>query len=207
MTHSPVEAHLSRGNRALMFALLIGCAIASVACEDGGDSDSSATDGGGGGSDGEDGGDHAPGPTGSIDEAALAKCPQSSTLIQTTEWMSCLEGKRLTGVEPFTDLPCELRIGENGTFEYLRDGAVAIAVPDRSTWLNASGNYQNEAISGPRFFLAGIAPDLPAVEGEPRITNVDVSLFAVDSLDDKVEVRYLDAALARQTYNCSVEAL
>ena len=36
---------------------------------------------------------------------------------------------------------------------------------------------------------------------------MDIFLFALESLDDKVEVRYLDAALARQTYNCAVDAL
>lgn len=206
MTYSLVEARHGRGKRALMLALVVGCALASGACDDG-DSDSSATDGGGGGGGGEDGGDNGPGPTGGIDEAALAKCPQSSTLIETSEWLSCLEGKRVAGVEPFTDLPCELRIGANGSFEYLRDGAVAIAVPERGTWLDSSGTYLNNATSGPRFFLASVAPDLPAVEGEPRVTDLNISLFALDSEDDKVEVRYLDAALARQTYNCSVEAL
>ncbi len=175
----------------------------SLGCGDGG-SGASTVDAGGdddtGGSNSEPAGDK-------VDEAVLAKCPQSSTLIQTTEWPSCLEGKRLTGIEPFTNKPCELRIGKNGVFEYLRDDALAIAVPERSTWLGATGNYQNEAISGMRFFLAGLAPDLPAVEGEPRVTNVDISLFDVEGQDDKVEVAYLDAALARQRYNCTVDGI
>lgn len=211
MTHSLVEARHGRGRTALVFALVVGSALVSGACGDG-DSDSSATDGGGGGGSGgenggeDGGGDNGAAPTGTIDEATLAKCPQSSSLIETTEWMTCLEGKRLTGVEPFNNTPCELRIGTNGAFEYVRDGAVALAVPERSAWLDATGTYQNNATSG-RFLLASIAPDLPFVEGETRVDRISISLFALESQDDNVEVIYYDPALSRQTYNCGVDAL
>jgi len=180
------------------------CALVMAlwACGKGDGADPMASADGGDGSNG--GGE----PSGNgIDEAVLAKCPQSSTLIETTEWSSCLEGKSVKGIEPFTNKPCELRIGKSGAFEYLRDNALAIAVPERSMWLDASGTYQNEGTGDRRFFLAGIAPDLKAVEGEARVTHIDISLFALDSQDDKVAVRYLDAALASQTYNCTVEAL
>jgi len=52
--------------------------------------------------------------------------------------------------------------------------------------------------------LAGVAPGLPAVEGEPRVTNVSISLFGLKSVESKIELMYLDAALARQTYNCTL---
>jgi len=59
--------------------------------------------------------------------------------------------------------------------------------------------------SGDRLlFLAGVAPGLPAVEGEPRVTNVSISLFGLKSVESKIELMYLDAALARQTYNCTL---
>jgi hypothetical protein len=205
MKHSLVEARKARMSvkAVTVFALL---AVTATACGDGG-SESSTTDAGGGqnGADGGSGGANT--PADGIDEAVLAKCPQSSSLIETTDWTSCLAGKRLTGTEPFTDMPCELRIGEEGVFEYLRGDAVAIAVPEKSTWRGANGTYQNNATSGPRFFLAGLSLDLPVVEGEPRVTNLNISLFALASQQDKVEIRYLDAALANQTYNCTVDAL
>jgi len=190
-------------HRALTLAALLSL---GGACGD--SSENSAAEGADGGSSGGGNtGSKDPGSASSVDEAVLARCPQSTTLIETTEWMTCLEGERLVGIEPFNNKPCELRIGSNGAFEYLRDGAVAIAVPERSAWLGASGNYQNDSASGSRFFLAGIAPDLPPVEGEERVTHIDISLFAFDGKKDNVAVRYLDAALANQTYNCQVDVL
>jgi hypothetical protein len=173
------------------FALL---AVTCVACTNG---DSGATDA------------TTPPNTGgdTIDESVLAKCPQASTLIQTTEWTRCLEGKRLAGAEPFSNTPCELRIGANGAIDYLRNGVVAIAVPELRLWRSGSGNYQNDASSGSRIFIAGIAPDIVPEEGKPRVTDVDISLFALSTQQDVVSVRYLDSALARQTYNCNVKAL
>lgn len=140
-----------------------------------------------------------------VDEAVLAACPQAATLIQTSEWSSCLSGRRLTGSEPFGNLPCELRVGANGAFEYLRDGALAIAVPERSLWRGATGTYQNEKTPGSRIFIAGLAPDLEPVVGQPRVTDIDISIFSLASQQDKVAVRYLDATLARQTYNCTID--
>jgi len=199
MSQGPVAARFRLVPKVFTGALF----LALMACDDGGGRADSSADGGGDGS----GGSMSQPSLNGVDEAVLVKCPQSSTLIETTEWPSCLAGKSLKGIEPFSNKPCELRIGNNGVFEYLQDNAVAIAVPDRSKWEGATGNYQNDVSAGPRFFLAGIAPDLVPVEGEPRVTNINLSLFALDTLDDKVEVVYLDAALARQTYNCTVDAL
>ena len=141
-----------------------------------------------------------------LDEAVLAACPQSTTLIETSDWTTCLEGRRLTGVEPFSNMPCELRFGANGAIEYWRGGELAIAVPSRDAWGDAYGSYQNDASGASRFFLASVTPDLAAVEGEPRVTDVDISLFALEGQDDTVAVNYLDENLARQTYNCTVDA-
>lgn len=142
-----------------------------------------------------------------VTEAVLKACPQATTLIETTDWPSCLEGKRLAGEEPFSKDACELRIGEDGAFDYLIDGAVALSIPKRSAWGSASGTYQNADNSGSRFFLASLAPDLDGVEGEPRIDRVTISLFELPGMEDKVEVSYLDEKLARQTYNCTVDVL
>lgn len=137
----------------------------------------------------------------------LTACPASSSLIETTEWTSCLEGKSLTGTEPFSKKACELKIKANGAFEYLRDNAIAIAIPERSTWQSPQGTYQNANSGATRIFLAGIAPDLPAVTGEARVTRLNISIFGTVGQQDKVEVQYLDAALERQTYNCDVTSL
>lgn len=155
-----------------------------------------------------DGGSSSPPPSSAPDaitETVLAACPQSATLIESTEWPSCLAGRRVSGTEPFNNSACELRIGQSGALEYWRNGALALAVPDRSGWGSASGTYQNQASAGRRIFLAGVSPDLSAVEGEPRILEVNLAFLTL--ADDKVEIQYLDASLRRQTYTCQVNVL
>ncbi|MBX3221872.1 MAG: hypothetical protein KF795_15245 [Labilithrix sp.] len=155
-----------------------------------------------------DGGSSTPPPASApdaISEAVLAACPQSTSLIESTEWPSCVAGRRVTGTEPFNDSACELKIGQNGAFEYWRGGALALSVPERSGWGSATGTYQNTLSAGRRAFLASVAPNLPAVEGEPRVTDVNLNFFTL--ADDKVEIQYMDASLNRQTYTCQVNVL
>ncbi len=137
----------------------------------------------------------------------LTACPASSSLIETTEWTGCLDGKSLAGSEPFSKKACELKIKANGAFEYLRDNAIAIGIPERSVWQSANGTYQNADTGSRRIFLASVAPDLPAVSGEARVTRLNISIFGTAGQQDKVEIQYLDAALERQTYNCDVDSL
>jgi len=179
-------------------------AAAAFACGDE-DSDSEAPDGGGGTADG--GGVDAAAQTGAGDlvtEAVLAKCPAATTLIQTTDWPSCLAGKRLVGVEPFSNKPCELRVGDDGDFSYLIDGEVAITVPERSQWGTATGYYQNDASVGPRIFLASVSPQYSYAAAKAQVTSVDISIFRLAGQTDKVEVEYLDETQNRQTYNCTL---
>lgn len=196
------RAVATRNLGGLLCALLT---VGALACggEDGSDTNTDARDGGardGGASDAA-----ATGPADVVDEAVLAACPAASQLIESSEWPSCLAGKHMTGKEPFNNMPCELRVGANGEFTYLRGGEVAIGVPARSAWRSGNGTYQNVASVGPRIFLAGIAPDLPIVEGEARVTHLNISIFGLAGQDDKVEIRYLDAALVNQTYNCTLD--
>jgi hypothetical protein len=184
---------LTRGQRILS---VMFCMFLATACKDGGKS--SKDDAG-----------KAPNHD-SIDtqsENLLAACTASSSLIETTEWTSCLEGKTLSGSEPFTNKSCELRIKVSGAFDYVRDNAIAISVPERSVWKSATGTYQNNGTGASRIFLASVAPDLPAATGQPRVTNINISLFGLSSQQDIVAVQYLDESLARQTYNCNVKAL
>jgi hypothetical protein len=167
----------------------------------------SACGGGGGGSSDDPPATSPSGSSGTTGEEFLAACPASSSLIETTEWTSCLEGKSLAGTEPFTNKACELKIKANGAFEYLRDSAIAITIAERSAWQSPNGTYQNANTGSTRIFLAGIAPDLPAVTGEARVTRLNISIFGTAGQQDKIEVQYLDAALARQTYNCNVSLL
>jgi hypothetical protein len=142
-----------------------------------------------------------------INAAALAACPRADLLIQTTDWPSCLAGKRIAGKEPFGDQPCELRIGFNGAFEYRRAGAAVLSVPERSAWRSPTGTYQNTVPSGnePRLFLASVAPSLLVPEGQSVVTGITLTCAA--RVDDNVEIVFLDAARARSTYNCRVNAL
>lgn len=166
-----------------------------------------ACGGGGGGSSDDTTATPPSGSSGSTGEEFLADCPASSSLIETTEWSSCLEGKSLTGTEPFTNKACELKIKANGAFEYLRDNAIAISIAERSSWQSPNGNYQNANSGATRIFLASIAPGLPAVTGEARVTRLNISIFGTAGQQDKIEVQYLDSALAQQTYNCYVNLL
>lgn len=186
---------------------VLGIALMGAACDDGGSSsgggDMTAADGG----DDSNGGSSMTEPSGDdIDEAVLAMCPQQAILLETSEWPTCVEGRSIAGVEPFNNMPCELKIGKNGVFEYFRDGKLALSVPDRSKWQGAFGTYSNENSAGRRAFLASISPDLPVVEGQPRVTNITISLYS-EIVDDNVEVEFIDAALARQTYNCTPDLL
>lgn len=162
----------------------------------------------------------APGPDGgssnnppaaaadAITEAVLAACPQATTLIETTEWTTCLVGKRVSGTEPFNNTPCELRFGAGGAIEYVRSGTTVFSVPARSGYgPSASGTYQNERVSASRLFLASVAPALTPQEGMPRFERVTINLFELASQEDTVAIDYMDAALSRQTYNCKVNAL
>jgi hypothetical protein len=185
----------------------LGLTFGLLACGDddspaGGDDSADgeeATDGGDGDGDG-DGADR-------IDEAVLAACPATTTLIETTEWPACLAGKRVAGTEPFNGMACELRVGASGAFSYYRGGALAIEMAGSASWGSPNGTYQNEAAPQGRIFLASIAPDLPAMEGQPRITDIVLSFFGTAGEEDRVEVKVLDAALERQVYNCTVDAL
>jgi len=136
--------------------------------------------------------------------ATIAGCPAQSSLVETTEWISCLAGKNLVGTELFGNQSCELRIGTDGSLSYVRGNAVAIATPARASWKGAAGSYQNSGSGDRLVFLASVAPELEHVEGQPRVTRVNISIFGLESPESKVEVVYLDAALARQTYNCKL---
>lgn len=188
MTIPLSTGRLSLLTLAWMAAFAVGC---------GGD------DNKGNGSAANDGGSGAPVPGGTIDATVLAACPEATTLIETADWPVCLAGVRMIGTELFGNA-CELRVADNGAFDYFRDGELALSIPPRSEWGAAMGTYQNEGGAGGRVFLASIAPDLPAVEGQARITRLSLSFFEPASHDDLVEVRYLDEKLASQTYNCKV---
>ncbi len=140
-----------------------------------------------------------------ITEAVLAACPESATLIQSTEWPSCLAGRRVAGTEPFNNSSCELKIGQSGAFEYWRGGALALSIAERSVWRSPTGTYQNQVSAGRRMFLAGVAPDLPVVEGKARVVNLDLTFVSL--ADDKVEIDYMDESLVRKTYVCQVNVL
>ena len=108
------------------------------------------------------------------------------------------------GAELFGNQSCELRIGADGSLSYVRGGAVAIATPARASWKGGAGSYQNSGSGDRLIFLASVAPDLEHVEGQPRVTRVNISIFGLERPESNVEVEYLDAALARQIYNCKL---
>ena len=143
--------------------------------------------------------------TGGALESLVAACPAQSSLIETADWTSCLSGKTVSGTEVFGGQSCGLRFESDGALTYLRGGATAIATPPRSTWKTASGTYQNDGAANRRLFLASVSPSFDAATGQPRVTSIALKVFGADAgTDSTVEVAYLDAALARQTYNCKL---
>jgi hypothetical protein len=137
-----------------------------------------------------------------VDTDAIAACPPASSLLETDDWSSCLAGMRFVGVTPFGGDACELRIGDDAEFDYVVDGEVMLSIPSRDEWLSSSGSYQNDT----DLFLASIAPELEPVSGEPRVERITITLFG-RGLDENIEVQYMDAALSRQTENCTVDVL
>lgn len=138
-------------------------------------------------------------------EAIIAACPRADNLTDTTDWPDCLAGKTMTGKEPFNNSPCELRVGANGKFEYVRNGSVALTVPDRTQWHGATGTYQNTKISGITLFLARISPSLDLVPGQPRVIFVDLKFNGLAGEQDTVAVDYNDVDVSRKTYNCTMD--
>jgi len=183
-------------------ALLAVTLLVGTGCDD--DETTPAPSGGGGGG-GDGGTSGATPPAGGSKGAAIASCPASSSIIQNTEWVSCVAGKTIAGKEPFNNQPCEIRFGENGRIEYVRGGAVALTVPERGSWTSANGTYQYTQAPNP-IFLAGLSLSYTVPEGEPRVTNVNLR-FMPAGMEDDVEVVFLDAARNRQTYTCKVDVL
>lgn len=189
----------------LCLATLFGCS------DDKASSDTTAMAGGGqGGSGGSkaEGGGGSQSSADAVTAAVLDACPQAAMLIDTTDWPDCLAGKRLVGKDPFASKACELRIGEDGAFDYLIEGSVTLSIPARSGWgNNARGTYQNAKGAGGRLFLASLSPDLPLSDGQAVIDKVSLSVAELPSLQDTVEISYFDENRARKTYNCTVGAL
>ena len=150
-----------------------------------------------------------PAGAGLIDEAAVRACPSATSLIQSTEWSSCLAGRSIAGTEVFTGTPCELRVGQDGAFDYLRNGAVFLSLPPRPQWTGVSGLYQNTVRDtlGPRLLLASLDPSFPVVAGQPYMNSVDLTFVAGAGQDESVEIEYFDALRTRITLVCRVNVL
>lgn len=139
-------------------------------------------------------------------EAAAAACPVQDPLIQGTQWVSCVAGTSLVGVEPFTGKTCTLQFDGEGGVTYSLGVQDVLAAPRASWGASATGTYTNSGSGASRIFLASVSPDLPYVEGQARLLDVNVSIYGVAKSEDLIEVRYLDPANARQTYNCTIAA-
>jgi hypothetical protein len=186
---------LGLGARRCSLCVLLGTTLLA-GCSDDSSGNNPSSNGGG-----------ASGGSGSQGEnpSVIGDCPTTTTLIETTDWPDCLSGAKLSGVEPFSGESCALRIGDDAAFTYEVDGSEVISVPPRSEWTDSSGTYQNEGEGSRLIFLAGISPDLPVVEGEARVTRINISIFGLESKDDMVEISYLDEKLSSQTYNCKLD--
>lgn len=150
----------------------------------------------------------APTPAGSqFVTADLTACPNASYVISSTEWMSCMAGKRLVGTEPFNGTACELHVGSDGGFQYLRGGAVALTMLPRTSWVGAWGSYTNSDMGVGRQLLASIFPGYPRVAGQNTVNSIELTLSSLPNTQDTVEVEYFDTNALRQTYTCVLSGI
>ena len=157
-----------------------------------------------GGSDGEETGS---GGGRSVNAKALSACPGASSLLEKKDWSICLAGQRIAGADTFNKEPCELQIGSDGSFQYLRNGAVALQTSAPSTWQTGFGLYQNMVPGGGpiRLFIGVAQPNQEPVAGQASVTEVHLSF--VERMDDDIQIKYLDVMGKPQTYNCRVNVL
>lgn len=131
-----------------------------------------------------------PGSTDLVTLADLQACPQVSSPATTTQWFTCLVGKRLPGKNLITGKACELRIKAGGVFEFVNDGAVS-TLPAVSTWDRPLGVYQNSEITtGVRLFIGDLSRGISTVNNYHVKISIasDPSHPTIASLnDDTVE--------------------
>jgi hypothetical protein len=138
--------------------------------------------------------------------ADILACPASSSLISSSNWSSCLAGKRLVGNDPIiTSQTCQVLYLADGGVEYTHNGVVYLPSVNGPA---KGGLYQNTTSgSGIKLMFGNLDWDLLGSSARNRVTDVDLSIFILPDTQDLVEVTYFDSALTRRTLNCNLTNL
>jgi hypothetical protein len=138
--------------------------------------------------------------------ADILACPASSSLISSSNWSSCLAGKRLVGNDPvITSQTCQILYQADGGIEYTHNGVVYLPSINGPA---KGGLYQNTTSgSGIKLMFGNLDWDLFGSSARNRVTDVDLSVFVLPDNQDLVEVTYFDSALARRTLTCNLTNL
>jgi hypothetical protein len=143
-----------------------------------------------------------PGPT----TSAIAACGQSSAILQSTTWSTCLEGKTFKGRDPLNaTTACEVRFLEGSRVELVH-GATTYASESPASW--GSGLYTNKQ-QGPtandRQLIASLDSS-KVVENRLHSLKVQIVTGVLDDMyDDTFEGTVFTAGLARTTFNCKLD--
>lgn len=173
-------------------ALSVAALGLSLGCSDSGTSS---------GSNGGSSGGATPAAGDRITAATIAACPNSDTLVASSIWTSCLEGKRAVGTDPIDkSKACEVRFLAGNRVEFVY-GGTTYASASPNTWKD--GLYQNTP-AGPYRQMLGSLNASALVKGE--INEIDVSIVT-EIQDDTIEITYFDEASARRTLTCKLDPL
>jgi hypothetical protein len=138
--------------------------------------------------------------------ADILNCPRSAFLISSSNWSSCLAGKRLVGNDPIlTAQTCQIRYLVNGGIEYTHNGVLY----EPSVNGPADGGlYQNTTFEPSVKLMFGILDwDLSGSTARNRVTKADLSVNVFPDTQDLLVVTYFDSGLARRTLNCNLTGL
>jgi hypothetical protein len=138
--------------------------------------------------------------------ADILACPASSFLISSSNWNSCLAGKRLVGNDPIiTSQTCQILYLANGGVEYTHNGVVYLPS------LNGpadSGLYQNTTSENSvKVMFGNLDWNLSGSSARNRVTDVDLSVNVFPDTQDLVAVTYFDSTSTRRTLNCNLTNL
>ena len=138
--------------------------------------------------------------------ADILACPASAFLISSSNWSSCLAGKRLVGNDPIiTTQTCQIRYLANGGIEYTHNGVLY----EPSVNGPADGGLYQNTTSEPsvKLMFGFLDWALSGSSTRNRVTNADLSVYVFPDTQDLLVVTYFDSGLNRRTLNCNLTNL
>ncbi len=138
--------------------------------------------------------------------ADILACPASAFLISSSNWSSCLAGKRLTGNDPIISTQtCQIRYLVNGGIEYTHNGVLYEPSVNGAA---DGGLYQNTTSEPSVKLMFGILDwNLSGSSARNRVTKADLSVNVFPDTQDLLVVTYFDSGLVRRTLNCNLTGL